>query len=310
MRALVIANPAARTGRCGRAWPQIEARLKRHLPSFQTRFTTHRAHATTLAREGVRDGFDTFVAVGGDGTVNEVVNGLVENGAMARPDLTLCPVPAGTGNEMCKALGLLHEEDAAFRNVVAGRHRRIDLIELRCAGVEGGQTHRYGYAIACFGAAAEISFRTSASRYLKKLGGRFSYYCQTLLVTLTYPYWQATLSIDDAPARRITVYTGLACNTPNGGGGMMLAPGASFEDGVLDLVLFGDIARHDILLRRPSWLYQGRHVEHPKVEVVRGRRIAVDGPAMALVDLDGETVGRLPMTARVLPGALTVKAPG
>lgn len=309
MRALVIANPAARKGGCGRDWPRIEAQLKRHLPEFERRFTTGPGHATALARQGVRDGFDTIVAVGGDGTVNEIVNGLVENGVLARPELTLCPVPAGTGNEMCTALGLLDQEDAPYRNVVAGNPRRIDLIELRCAGLRDGEVRRYGYAIACFGAAAEISFRTSASRYLKKLGGRFSYYCQTLLVTLTYPNWQATLSVDEAPARRVTLYTGLACNTPNGGGGMMLAPGASFEDGMLDLVLFGDIARHDILLRRPSWLYRGRHVEHPKVEVVRGRRIAVDGPAMALVDLDGETVGRLPMTATVIPKALMVKAP-
>ncbi|MGE0153846.1 MAG: diacylglycerol kinase family protein [Reyranellaceae bacterium] len=309
MRAVAIANPAARKGRCGRNWPQIEARLRRHLPVFETRLTARPGHATALARQAVQDGFDTFIAIGGDGTVNEVVNGLVENGALARPGLALCPVPAGTANELCLALGLLADADAPYRTIVAGRTRRIDLIETRCAGLAGGEALRYGYAIACFGAAAEISHRTSASRLLKRLGGRFSYYYQTLLVTLTYPYWQASLRVDDQPVRSLRLYTGLACNTRNGGGGMMLAPGASFDDGVLDLVLFGEIARRDILLQKPSWLYQGRHVEHPRVEVVRGRRFQIEGPAMALVDLDGETIGRLPMTARVIPGALAVKAP-
>ena len=89
---------------------------------------------------------------------------------------------------------------------------------------------------------------------------------------------------------------------------MKLAPGASFEDGMLDLVLFKNITRRDIILQKPSWLYEGRHVEHPQVEVVRGKRFDVAGPAMALVDLDGETVGRLPMAATVIPKALTVKA--
>ena len=308
MKTVVIANPAARKGGCGRNWPQIEAALRRHLPAFETRLTTHQGHATDLARQAVAEGFDTFVAVGGDGTVNEVVNGMIENGVMARPDLTLCPLPAGTANELCLALGLLADEDAPYRNVVEGRTRQIDLIETRCAGVDGGESARYGYAIACFGAAAEISYRTSASRFLKKLGGRFSYYYQTLLVTLTYPYWQASLRIDEQPARTVTIYTGLACNTPNGGGGMKLAPGASFEDGVLDLVLFREITRRDIIFQKPSWLYEGRHVEHPQVEVVRGRTFHVEGPAMALVDLDGETVGRLPVSVTVLPQALTVKS--
>jgi len=308
MRTLVIANPMARKGGCARAWPQIEAQLRRHLKQFDVNFTERPGHGIALARAGVAAGYDTFVAVGGDGTVNEVVNGMVENGAMARPDIALCPIPAGTANELCLALGLLIADDAPYRNIVEGRPRRIDLIDVRCAGVAGGEAQRYGYAIACFGAAAEISYRTSASRFLKKLGGRFSYYYETLLVTLTYPYWQASLAVDGQPARRLSVYTGLACNTPNGGGGMKLAPGASFEDGMLDLVLFKDITRRDIILQKPSWLYEGRHVGHPQVEVVRGRRFEVTGPAMALVDLDGETVGRLPMAATVIPGALTVKA--
>jgi diacylglycerol kinase (ATP) len=308
MRAVAIANPMARKGGCGRNWPQIEARLKRDLPDVETRITTAPGHATELARQAVAEGFDTFIAIGGDGTVNEVVNGMMHDGAMMRPNIALCPIPAGTANELCLALGVLSDDEAPYRNIVSGRMRQIDVIETRCAGLNGGEALRYGYAIACFGAAAEISYRTSASRFLKKLGGRFSYYYQTLLVTLTYPYWQASLRVDDQPERKVTIYTGLACNTPNGGGGMKLAPGASFDDGVLDLVLFREITRRDIIFQKPSWLYEGRHVEHSQVEVVRGQRIHVEGPAMALVDLDGETVGRLPMTARVLPKALTVKA--
>ena len=103
------------------------------------------------------------------------------------------------------------------------------------------------------------------------------------------------------------VFTGLCCNTENSGGGMKLAPGARFDDGVLDLVVFGDMKRHEILLKPPSWLFEGHHVDHPKVQVLRGRKFTAQGDPAMLVDADGETIGRLPVTIDVLPTTLNVK---
>lgn len=308
MRVMVIANPMARKGGCARAWPRLQRELRRRVGEFSVAFTARPGHGIDLARQAVADGFDTLVAVGGDGTVNEVVNGMMENGRLLRPELALCPVPAGTANELVAALG--HGDDVdAIAAIRDGRTRQIDVIEANCLGLNGhGTVRRYGYVAASFGAAAEISYRTSTSRYLKKLGGRFSYYYVTLLVTLTYAYWQGGIGIDGAVPQPTTLYTGLVCNTENGGGGMKLAPGARPDDGVLDLVLFRDIARADIILQKPSWLYEGRHIEHHKVDLMRGRRMRIEGPASALVDVDGETVGRLPLDVTVLPGALTVRA--
>ena len=307
MRIKIIVNPMARKGGSRRDWPRLEHKLRQRLGSCDFTLTKGPGDATQLARQAVIDGYDTLVAVGGDGTVNEVVNGAVVNGALARPDVAICPVPAGTANEMVNALG--HRgEDAAIDAIVKGTTRHMDLFDARCAGLQSGQVQRYGYVSASFGAAAEISHRTSASRYLKKLGGRFSYYYVTLLVTLTYPYIEADIAIDSAAAKRWKVYTGLACNLETGGGGMKLAPGARFDDGKLDLVLFRDIGRADIILQKPSWLFEGRHIEHPKVAMLSGSQFHIAGPASALVDVDGETVGRLPLDLKVLPGALTVRA--
>jgi YegS/Rv2252/BmrU family lipid kinase len=305
MRIKVIVNPMARKGRSSRDWPRLQATLKQRLGEFDWTPTTQPGDATRLARQAVVDGYDTLVAVGGDGTVNEVVNGVLSNGAMARPDLVVCPVPAGTANEMVSALGHAGE-DAAIDSI--GRTRRMDLFLARCAGLDGGETTRYGYASSSFGAAAEISHRTSASRVLKKLGGRFSYYYVTLLVTLTYPFLDADIAIDGAPAKRFRVYTGLACNLETGGGGMKLAPGARFDDGKLNLVLFKELGRAEIILQKPSWLFEGRHIQHPEVEMVEGSAFHIAGPASALVDVDGETIGRLPLELKVLPGALLVRA--
>jgi len=307
MRIKAIVNPMARKGKSGRDWPRLQQLLKAKLGSIDSALTTGPGDGTQLARQAVIDGYDTLVAVGGDGTVNEVVNGALSNGVLARPDLVICPIPAGTANEMVTALGHKSEQ-AAIDAIANGKTRHMDLFVARCAGLSAGEATRYGYVSASFGAAAEISHRTSASRFLKKLGGRFSYYYVTLLVTLTYPHIAADIAIDGAPATRRKIYTGLACNLENGGGGMKLAPGARFDDGQLDLVLFKDIGRAEIIFQKPSWLFEGKHVEHPKVEVISGSSFRINGPASALVDVDGETVGRLPLDLKVLPGALAVRA--
>lgn len=307
MRTRVIVNPMARKGGSGRDWPRLRQLLERRLGPVDAVMTGAPGDATVLARQAVREGFSTLVAVGGDGTVNEVVNGMVVDGAMARPGLAISPVPSGTANEMAAALGY-GDEGTAIDAIARGAVRHIDLFRARFAGLQGGTVERYGFASCSFGAAAEISHRTSASRFLKKLGGRFSYYYVTLLVTLTYPFIDVELSVDGRPATRRKLYTGLACNLERGGGGMKLAPGARFDDGRLDLVLFKDIGRAEIILQKPSWLFEGHHIEHPKIEMIAGTSFRIDGPAAALVDVDGETVGRLPLELTVLPQALAVRA--
>ncbi|WP_119419622.1 diacylglycerol/lipid kinase family protein [Desertibaculum subflavum] len=306
--ALVVVNPAAGRGRAGRRWPEIEPAIRRFLPDAAVVFTEGPGDATEFARGGLARGARHIVAVGGDGTVNEALNGLVEADEV-HPEAVLSPIPAGTANELCRALGLLATPDGPYRVLGReGRRRMIDMVRVECVGLDGRPVCRYGYLTAVFGAAAEISYRTSTSRYLKKLGGRFSYFAETLIVTLTYKHRPVRIAIDGGPRQSFTLYAGLCCNAENGGGGMKLAPGASLDDGVLDLVLFHDIKRRDILLQKPSWLFEGRHVEHPKVSVHRGQRFYVESEVDTLVDLDGETIGRLPATITVLPKALPVKA--
>ena len=306
--ALVVVNPAAGRGRAGRHWPEIEPAIRRFLPNAAVAFTTGPGDATRLARGGLARGARHIVAVGGDGTVNEALNGLVEADEV-HPEAVLSPVPAGTANELCRALGLLERPDAAYRALGReGRRRTIDMVKVECVGLDGRAVCRFGYLTAVFGAAAEISYRTSKSRYLKKLGGRFSYFAETLIVTLTYKHRPVRIAIDGGPRQSFTLYAGLCCNAENGGGGMKLAPGARLDDGVLDLVLFHDIARRDVLLQKPSWLFEGHHIEHPKVSVHQGKRFYAESDAETLLDLDGETIGRLPATITVLPKALPVMA--
>jgi len=305
-RIAVIVNPAAHKGGAARRWPAIQAELIRRLGPFEARFTEAPGHATLLARTALAEGVRRFVAVGGDGTVNETLNGLIEpSGCLSEPDAVLCPVPAGTANELCRALGHLKHPSHAF-DAAAGQHSRaVDLLRVRCSGLDGRPVERFGYLIVSVGAAATISHRTSQSRWLKKLGG-VAYLLMTPPVTLAYRNRDVSISIDGAPAGTRRLFTAMVANTENGGGGMKLMPGAKLDDGVLDLIEMGDVSSLGMLFGVMPKLYSGAHIHHPKVRTSRGTSFRFDSDVETLVDLDGETVGRLPLDVSVLPRALQV----
>jgi diacylglycerol kinase (ATP) len=303
----VIVNPAANKGGAARRWPAIEAELGSRLGPFEPRFTAAPGHATELAREALADGARRFVAVGGDGTANETLNGLLDaSGALLQPDTVLCPVPAGTANELCRALGLLERPHLAFDAAASALARPMDLMHVRCQGLDGRAVERFGYLIVCIGSAATISHRTSRSRWLKKLG-EIAYLLMTPIVTLGYQERDVSVTIDGRALGRRRIFTALIGNTENGGGGMKLVPGASFDDGALDLIEMGGVSPATVLLSILPKVYSGAHVHHPKVTLTRGgRHFAFESEVETLIDLDGETVGRLPLEVSVLPQAFRV----
>src|SRR5262245_24181054 len=246
-KAAVIVNPAARKGGAGRRWPAIKAELAQRLAPFDARFTKAPGHATALARAALGEGLRRVVAVGGDGTVNETLNGLLDpNGRLSAADAVLCPVPAGTANELCRALGYLDDPLRAVEAAAGPRTRAVDLMRVRCQGFDDGPVDRFGYLIVSLGAAATISYRTSQSRWLKKLG-EVAYLLMTPPVTLGYRHREVSITIDRIAQGRRRLFTALVANTENGGGGMKLMPGAKFDDGVLDLIEMGDVSRLGVL---------------------------------------------------------------
>jgi diacylglycerol kinase (ATP) len=307
MRVAVIVNPAARKGGALARWPAIQAELAKRLGPVEPMFTEAPGHATHLARNGLVRGIRRFVAVGGDGTVNETLNGLLDPlGRLVAPDAVLCPVPAGTANELCRALGHLADAGRAFDAAASPRTQAIDLMRVRCEGLDGRPVDRFGYLIVALGLAATISHRTSQSRWLKKLG-EIAYLLMTPGVTLTYRQRDVSIEIDGVPAGTRRLFTAMIGNTENGGGGMKLLPGARFDDGVLDLIDVGEVSRLGVLLGILPKLYSGAHVHHPKVRMARGTSFRFDSAGVeTLVDLDGEMVGRLPLEVTVLPQAFRV----
>src|SRR5260370_14883730 len=165
----VVVNPAAHKGGAGKRWPAIQAELVRRLGPCEPLITKAPGHATHRAGAALAEGARRFVAVGGDGTVNETLNGLLEpSGCLSAPDAVLCPVPAGTANELCRALGHLDHPARAFDAAAGGGTRAHDLLPVRVGGLKGRPVDTLRYVLVSLGAAATISYRTSQSRWLKK----------------------------------------------------------------------------------------------------------------------------------------------
>ena len=304
----VIVNPAAHKGGAARTWPSIVAELTRRLGTVEPMFTKAPGHATALARQALSEGARRLIAVGGDGTVNETLNGMLDpKGRLLAADAVLCPVPAGTANELCRALGYLGDPQAAFEAAASAATRPIDLLHVRCQGLDGKPVERFGYLIVSLGGAATISYRTSQSRWLKKLGG-IAYLLMTPPVTLGYRNRDVAITIDGAAQGTRPIFTALVANTENGGGGMRLMPGAKFDDGVLDLIEMGDITPLAMLTQVLPKVYSGAHIHHPKVRLGKGTSFRFDSAIETLVDLDGETLGRLPLDVSIIPRGFAVGA--
>jgi diacylglycerol kinase family enzyme len=266
-------------------------------------------HATQIARDLLAEGVRRIIAVGGDGTVNETLNGMLDPaGRLMAADAVLCPVPAGTANELCRALGYLRAPALAFDAAASTATRSIDQLRVRCLGLDARPVERFGYLIVSIGAAATISHRTSTSRWVKKLGS-ISYLLMTPPVILGFRPRDIAITIDGIPSGMRRIFTAMVANTENGGGGMRLMPGARFDDGVLDLVEMGDLAPLAMLTQVLPKVYSGDHVHHRKVRTSRGRTFRFESDVETLVDLDGETVGYLPLEVSVIPSGFCVGAP-
>lgn len=303
MRTKVIVNPMAAKGRMAHRWRWYRERLEAVLGPLNVSFTLRSGDATRWARAAARSGCERFVVLGGDGSVNEVLNGLMTSGI---DGLTLFPMPSGTGNDSCRGFGVPLDPVEAIGTLGSTRTRAVDVMRIELHGLDGAPRIRYGLILMSFGAPATISRDASASRWMKRLG-RIAYYLATPPVVLSYAARATHISIDGAPAQERALFGGMIAGLPYGGGGMKLVPPARPDDGLLDMVELGRLGRFEALFQLMPKLYDGGHIGHPSVSLRQGMRtIRLESEAETLIDVDGETVGRLPATVTVLPGAIRV----
>lgn len=303
---VLVVNPQSAGGKTERRWPELRATIAEAFGPFEERFTRAAGDATRLTREALRAGAELVVAVGGDGTINEVVNGFFDEAGPVNPKASFGIVPAGTGGDFIKTLGVPRDTFAAAA-ALKSAPRAIDVGRLCYVDAGGQPALRHFINIASFGIGGLVDRYVNQSS--KALGGKLSFAIATLKAGAAYKNARVRLTLDDGPAKEGRIYNVAVANGRYFGGGMKVAPDAALDDGWFDVITMGDFNFGDLILRGLD-IYSGKHLSNPKVSVHRARRIEAtptDGGEV-LLDVDGEAPGRLPATFELLPGALQVRA--
>jgi YegS/Rv2252/BmrU family lipid kinase len=304
-KAFAVVNPNSANGSTARQWPQIEALLKAAIGPFEHAFTKAQGDATPLASQAAKDGCDLVISVGGDGTNNEVVNGLLAEN-MPAPGPTLGFVPRGTGGDLRKTLGIENTIEAAVRRIAEGSPKKIDAARMEITDHEGRTVTRHFVNITSFGIGGLVDQKVNSST--KALGGKASFFIGTVKAFAAYRNQRVRVSFDGAAAEEMTINNVAVANGRFFGGGMMIAPEAQIDDGLFDVVILGDLSLMEVIANGPK-VYKGAHMPHPKIRHLRAKTVRaepVDPADHVLLDVDGEAPGRLPATFQILPGALTV----
>jgi YegS/Rv2252/BmrU family lipid kinase len=285
----LIVNPVAGGGRPARSLPRVQAELRARGLEQRFEYTKSLAHARELAVEAASRG-EVAVAFGGDGLISAVA------GALRGSDGVVGILPGGRGNDLCRVLGIPLKPVAACRALASGVERQLDL------GEAGGRTFT---GIASCGLDSVVNRIANETTVVRGS----PVYLYALLRAL--PGWKPAtfeVTIDGAEPWRFRGYSVAAANSRQFGGGMRLAPDARLADGLLDVVTIEDMSKRRFLRLCPT-VFSGRHLRYREVHVRRGREVRIEASEPFTLYADGEAIAQLPVTVRVLPGAVRMIVP-
>lgn len=306
MRVRVLVNPTAGSGSSARRLPLALQELKRAGIHADVAETRGPGDAARLVREGHGDGVDCVALMGGDGTLNEASQAFIDPAGNLLPGPALALLPSGTGGDFRKSFGLGTQVEEAIARLVSSPPRRVDLGVLELCGHDGRPLIRSFINIASFGIGGLTDRIVNSSP--KWMGGRTAFALGTLRALAVYRNADVRVRVDDQPWIEGPIFNVAIANGRYFGGGMLIAPDADPSDGALDVVAMMDLSALESVSLSPQ-VYRGQHLGHSKVRASRGQRVTAEALAPrkeVLIDMDGETPGRLPLVARVLPSALRI----
>jgi YegS/Rv2252/BmrU family lipid kinase len=297
--AQLIVNPTAGAGKTAKKWPHIKELLQGLGLDFEYALTEAPGHAVELASSAARKGCKLIISVGGDGTINEVVNGL--NDANCLKDVMLGIISTGTGADYIRTLGIPRAHDEACRLFVKPKTRIVDLGVVEFMR-NNGKIKRLFVNFAGLGFDAET---VKATTQTYKAMGAMASYLMALLATLVFYQNKEVSIIAEGVIEQRKIVTILMGNGKYAGGSMMTTPNADPSDGLFDVLIVDDMTKLDLLRSLPR-LYKGTHLTHPKVFVKRVKEIEIRPRLKMSLQVDGDLIGEAPARFYVLPAALNV----
>lgn len=308
----MIVNPKSAGGSTQTRWSEIASDLRSHFGPYTVALTKKPGDGTDIAGRFIAAGRRFIIACGGDGTINEVANGVILSGE----DVTMGIVPAGTGGDLRRSLGISSTPREAARQLRNGVTREIDVGKATFSDFEGRTVERYFLNVASFGLSASINDRVKRKGSFswipnETVRGKTKFALSTLQEVLDPEFKIVNVSIDGEPQSKLATLNFCVCNARFFGGGMQIAPDAKVDDGLLDLVNIGDLTTLRILLNGYK-LYSGSHIAMQEVKSRLVKKIEVspaDRSDTIDLETDGEIPGRLPAVFEVVPKAIKLRVP-
>jgi len=307
LKTQVIVNPESDKGRTRKKWEKIKDALRSFIKEFKYEFTEKPLQAIEMTRAAIKEGTEMIVGVGGDGTMNEIANGFYENRKLINPETTLGIVPSGTGCDFTKSLNIPSGLKNSLKVITQVPSALIDVGRVTFISHSGEEEERFFLNVADFGIGGEVVKKVNQNRMERKT----SSYLRCLLSTIIkYKNKRLWINIDQEEIPEDEYMIGAVANGRIFGKGMKIAPEALLDDGLFDFVLVKGMRLLEFF--RHGWkLFAGTHLSHPKISLIRGKKIKVlqgEGEEDVLIELDGEQLGKLPATFEIVPHSFLVKS--
>ncbi|WP_199620413.1 diacylglycerol/lipid kinase family protein [Paenibacillus alkalitolerans] len=291
-----VVNKMAGNGKGKKVWKAVEPLLQRQQIGYHVEFSVNSAHAADLVRQLVAKDCNrtVLVIVGGDGTLQSVIPELIGY------NVPLGIIPAGTGNDFARALGIPLHPKKALDYLFEGGIKKIDVAKTG---------DKYCLTVVGIGIDGKVAQTVNDSGYKKWFNffrlGHLSYVLSLLQVLLRYRPVTATLKVDETEMTFSNVWLIAAANFPNYGGGMVICPGASYSDGVLDICIVHGISRFELVRVFPL-VFKGKHISHSGVSILRGKEVKVVSSSPMIAHGDGEIIGQTPIEIDIRKEAVPV----
>lgn len=297
-----IVNPVSANGDTGKKWPYFEKLIRESGIDLDYVYTEYPMHAKDLARDAIESGYNIILSVGGDGTMNEVLNGFFSDEKLIDEDAALAIFSRGTGCDAIRTLGLRKDVESIIKILKMRKTEKYDVGLVEFTDYHGNKLKRYFLNVSDVGLGGETTNRVNKNS--KALKGFLSFLIGALTTMIVYKNKDFQVIINDLEINK-RLNSVIVANGKYFGGGMKIAPMAKMDDGYFDIIIIENINKLDLLINFPK-IYKGNHLSHPKVKHFKGKNIIVKSKQKALIEVDGEQPGLIEAKFQILPRKIKI----
>ncbi len=300
---IVIVNPASSNGKTRKRWPKINKLLSDEAINFDYKFTEKPGDAASIAKRSLEEGYQTIVVVGGDGTLNEAVNGYLSADKELIKNAAIGVISMGTGGDFVRTAGIPKDPAEAVKILARGNTKDIDVGVSRYTDDKGEKQLRYFCNTTDVGLGGETATRVNKTS--KALGGFISFLYGVIVTLILYKSKEVDVIIDDEISLKGKATTLVVTNGRYFGGGMKITPTAELDDGLLDILFLPHFSKLKLLFYLPR-VYKGTHLSIAGVKYCKGKKVRVTSTEELIIEIDGETPGKTPVEMEIMPKALKI----